>query len=172
MNLLSIWTAPQLLLDFSKLDFSYHDEYLDFNACENGFEDEEETNSYFFSWTGNPDFSYEEFRIIGYDGTGSATAIWIIDNSEGKTLLDQPVVHFDSEGMLGELSANFYDFLWHMANWEVYSEIKEQETTIPHLIEFAIKNAPSYEKNPSELSILANQKAGHFEEYVLSQVKY
>jgi hypothetical protein len=171
MSLLKIWTAPQLIIDFSKLDFYEYNSDIDYFSCKNGFDTQKETENYFFYWAGSSNINYEEFRIIGYDGSGSAIMIWLIDNQEGKTLIDQPVIVIDSEGSVAPLSANFYDFLWSMANLEVYSEKEDKYVLVPHLIDFAKLHALSYEKNDEKIHELAYQKAGHLEEYIKARLK-
>ena len=65
------------------------------------------------AWTGNTELGGAEFRFFGQDGSGGIVGLWLA--RAGAPLVEQPVVHFGSEGELLVVAADVRDFLWLLA---------------------------------------------------------
>ena len=106
---------PALLESLHTLDFAYEDE--DGNGIEfepyDAFYSQADTTHWIRAWTGNAALDGHEYLFFGQDGTGGMVGFWCIRDTE--ELLDQPIVFFGSEGALGVVACNIYDYLWLLA---------------------------------------------------------
>ena len=105
---------PDVLRELHRLEFEYADgDGIDFEPYQE-FTSRGDVQDWFKVWTGNQSSECDDYLIFGQDGTGGYAAIWPV--REGKSLLEQPVVFFGSEGELGVIASNFSDYLWLLAN--------------------------------------------------------
>lgn len=154
---------PDLLIAHNSIEINYQADGIDFEPYE-AFTSEEDTASWIKAWTGNDELDGKEYKIFGENGAGGYVAFWCI--REVDDLLEQPIVFFGSEGELGVIARNFYDYIWLFANgigpYEAvaYPEIKN--TINSNFLKFANDNAKSYEASPSEIIARAQKEFPSF----------
>jgi hypothetical protein len=159
---------PDVLRDLHKLEFDYADgEGIDFEPYQE-FMAREEVQDWFKAWTGNPNAICDDYLIFGQDGTGGYAAIWPIQ--EGKTLLEQPIVFFGSEGELGVVASNFADYLWVLAgNLGPYEAIAYPDNEgMPNttFLPFAKSHATTAKRKVSEILQTAQSEFSEFKKNV------
>jgi hypothetical protein len=102
---------PAVLQQLHALEFDY-DEGYDFEPFP-GFLSEQDTREWIRAWTGDDALDGGEYLVFGSDGMGGNAAIWLVHPD--RTVLEQPIVFFESEGELGVVASDFRDFLWLLA---------------------------------------------------------
>jgi hypothetical protein len=162
---------PALLKELHQLEFDYADgDGMDFEPYDQ-FHPAEENADWIRCWTGNPELTGEEYRIFGQDGTGGYAAFWLVRH--GKSILEQPIVFFDSEGDLGVVARNFQDYLWLLAGgvgpYEAIHGYKRGP--VERFTEFAMKHAASAKKTPGDVLAAARAEFPKFEEDVRALCK-
>lgn len=155
---------PEVLTKLHELEFDYDDgNGMDFEPYKN-FTSEDETQSWFRAWTGNPNADGSKFWIFGQDGTGGYAAIWNIEADKG--LLEQPIVFLGSEGELGVIAQNFSDYLWLLAGgngpYEAVAYPDEQRPPNATFTNFALVHATGIHRNLSEVLADAKEKFPNF----------
>jgi hypothetical protein len=163
---------PPVLKELNALEYDYADgEGMDFEPYEE-FQSAEENASWIRAWTGNKELTGAEYRIFGQDGTGGLAAIWLA--REGKSLLEQPIVFFGSEGELGVVASTFDDYLWLLAGGVGPLEAVSGYGREPNatFTEFATKHAKGQKKTAGD--VLASAKAAFpkFEEQIRALCKH
>ena len=111
---------PNLLQQANALDYDYKDgNGIDFEPYTE-FLSQDDVTTWLKAWTGNKTVEFDELYVFGQDGTGGYAAIWIADRS--KDFLNNPIIFLGSEGELGIVASNFYDYLWVLASGHGPSE--------------------------------------------------
>jgi hypothetical protein len=104
---------PSVMKELHRLEFEYADgSGMDFEPYTE-FLGEDETRNWIRAWTGNMSLDGTEYRIFGQDGSGGYAAFWCV--RPNVSVLGQPIVFFGSEGELGVLASDFWDYLWLLA---------------------------------------------------------
>lgn len=107
------YEMPAILRRLHELEFDYADgDGIDFEPNAE-FLTSEDTADWLRAWTGNQEVDGKEFRVFGQDGTGGYAAFWCKRDASG--LLEQPIVFFGSEGAVGVVARNFFEYLWLLA---------------------------------------------------------
>lgn len=157
-------TFPALLAELHELDVDFDEDNIDFEPYQE-FLCAEDTASWIRAWTGNDALHGSEYRVFGQDGTGGYAAFWLVRKS--KSLLDQPVVFFGSEGELGMVASHFYDYLWLLAGgfgpYEAVESKRHKAKTHAEFTKFAERHAKSYKKKPQEVIAAAKAEFPKFE---------
>lgn len=159
---------PALMKELHRMEFDYaHGKGIDFEPYRE-FMNAEETRDWLRAWTGNPSVLGSEYLVFGQDGTGGLAAFWRARPDED--LLEQPIVFFGSEGELGIIADNFWDFLWLLAGglgpYEAARSPGVARLIQPHLSAFAAKHAPENRQTPVEVLTKARTAFPDFEEKV------
>jgi len=134
---------PELVKKLHSIEIDYADgDGIDFEPYQK-FYTENETADWIKAWTGNAELNGSEYLIFGQDGTGGYAAFWCV--RETSDLLKQPIVFFGSEGELGVVARDFYDYLWLFAfglgPYEAVAYPGMEETENHQFLEFAEKHA-------------------------------
>ena len=104
---------PDVLQELHRLEFDYTDgDGIDFEPA-GQFLSADETRDWIRAWTGNASLDGAEYRVFGQDGSGGLAAFWCV--RPNVSLLGQPIVFFGSEGALGVVANDFWDYLWLLA---------------------------------------------------------
>ncbi|MCL1038088.1 SMI1/KNR4 family protein [Shewanella corallii] len=103
---------PEKLKMLHQIAIDYEDG-IDFEPYEE-FVSSGQTDAWIKLWTCNQTLSGDQFLIFGQDGSGGYAAFWLVNPDQ--PVLEQPVVFFGSEGEAGLIAANFYDYVWLLAN--------------------------------------------------------
>jgi hypothetical protein len=154
---------PDLLEEHNNIEIDYEADGIDFEPYDK-FNSEEDTSGWIKAWTGNNQLDGKEYKIFGQDGTGGYAAFWCIRDIED--LLQQPIVFFGSEGELGVIASNFYDYVWLFANgigpYEAvaYPEIENKINS--NFLKFANDYAKTYEAKTSEIIARAQKEFPNF----------
>jgi hypothetical protein len=157
---------PKLLTQLHQLEFDYDDgEGIDFEPYQE-FQSAEDNADWIQAWTGNKQLTASEYRIFGQDGTGGYAAFWLV--RDGKPILEQPIVFFGSEGELGVVARDFYDYLWLLAEgvgpYEAVSYGADEEgDTNEELAAFAAEHAAAQKKSAAEVLAAAKKEFPDFE---------
>jgi hypothetical protein len=164
---------PPLLAKLHKLQFDYADgEGIDFEPYSE-FLSADDTTRWLRAWTGNSSLGGSDYRVFGQDGTGGYAAFWL--TRPAKTLLEQPVVFFGSEGTLGVVARDFQDYLWLLAAgfgpFEAVEYPKAQRAAVPHFVEFAESHAADRRKTAREILMAATAEFPSFVESVQALCK-
>ena len=159
---------PKPLRSLNKLEFDYLDgEGIDFEPYQKFFS-KDEANHWLKAWTGNESANAENYRVFGQDGSGGLAAVWTV--RAGKTLLDQPIVFFGSEGELGVVASSFADYVWLLAQgvgpYEAIAYGAELGQNSPTFENFARKHAPENERPAAEILESAKNEFPGFEDDV------
>jgi hypothetical protein len=144
---------PPLLTRLLEIECEYDDgNGIDFEPHQ-GFMSAVETQEWFRAWTGNSDVDASCYRIFGQDGTGGYAAFWSVRPTAD--VLRQPIVFFGSEGELGVVATDFFDYLWLLAGrygpYEAVSypiEVREPDEAFAA---FAAAHAPDRRKSVAEV---------------------
>jgi hypothetical protein len=144
---------PKPLRSLNKLQFDYLDgDGIDFEPYQK-FLSKNDADDWLKAWTGNQSANAENYRVFGQDGTGGLAAIWTV--RAGKTLLEQPIVFFGSEGELGVVAGCFADYVWLLAQgvgpFEAISYGAELGRNSPVFEDFARQHAPEHERSATEI---------------------
>ncbi len=159
---------PKLLKELHAIDIDYYED-IDFEPFEEFFS-KEETSDWIKAWTGNKEIDGSEFLVFGQDATGGYAAFWCV--TETKNTLDQPIVFFGSEGEIGVVARNFYEYLWLFANgfgpyeavmWPEGEEVRNEEFYI-----FAEKHASLHKSTVIEVIEKAVNAYPEFKSYINS----
>lgn len=164
---------PELLQKLHRIDIDYDDgNGIDFEPYDSFYSDID-TSSWIKAWTGNTGLDGKEYRIFGQDGSGGYVAFWCIRNT--RDVLEQPVVFFGSEGELGVIARNFYEYVWLFAGgigpYEAvaYPDIELHKNQ--KFIEFAEEHASSYKNSPREIIANATNEFPDFINSVQTQCR-
>jgi hypothetical protein len=158
-------SLPPTMALLHRLEFEDGDgEGIDFEPYQELFP-EDETTTWFRSWTGNKSVSGDAYRIFGQDGSGGYAAFWMV--RPGRPLADQPIVFFGSEGELGVVAANLNDYLWLLAGgvgpYEAIAYPDDEPEPSEQFTKFASKHAPGSKKTPAEVLAAARAEFPGFE---------
>lgn len=158
-------TMPETMRQLHRLEFDYADgDGIDFEPFD-VFMSREETREWFRAWTGNHDVDVDDYLIFGQDGTGGYAAIWNI--FANRSLLEQPIVFFGSEGELGVVASSFSDYLWVLASnhgpYEAvaYPDESRQENT--GFVQFAETHAATARESLQTIRHRAQREFPDFE---------
>jgi hypothetical protein len=159
---------PEILSQLHQLEFDYADgDGIDFEPYQ-AFLSQEDVTDWFRAWTGNADANSDDYLVFGQDGSGGYAAIWYIEKS--KTLLEQPIVFFGSEGELGVIASNFSDYLWLLAcghgAFEAVAYPDESKQPNEVFTAFAKLHATTKQPNIKEILEQANAKFPDFENQI------
>jgi hypothetical protein len=84
-----------------------------------------------------------------------------------KPILEQPIVFFGSEGEVGVVARDFYDYLWLLAAGigpcEAVIGAEDQREPITHFVAFAGKHAAAQRKTATEVLTAAHSEFPGFE---------
>lgn len=155
---------PELLAQLHTIEIDYNDgEGIDFEPYDT-FYDKSDTAEWIKAWTGNNELDGSQYLIFGQDGTGGYAAFWLV--KESKDMLEQPIVFFGSEGELGVVACNFYEYLWLFANgigpYEAVAYPGSQESRNEPFYTFAEKHALSCKSSASEVIARAVKEYPNF----------
>jgi len=144
---------PELMRKLHSIEIDYADGYgIDFEPFER-FYSPDEASDWIKAWTGNAELDGQEYLIFGQDGSGGYAAFWCV--RETSNVLKQPIVFFGSEGELGVVARNFYEYLWLFASglgpYEAVEYPDKQRPIDIHFVEFAEKYSSSYKSTASEV---------------------
>jgi hypothetical protein len=144
---------PSLMKELQRTEFDYaHGKGIDFEPYRE-FMSADETRDWLRAWTGNPSVIGSEYLVFGQDGSGGLAAFWCA--RPDAEVLEQPVVFFGSEGQLGIVASNFWDYLWLLAGGLGPREAVESPVAArliqPHLSAFAGRHAPGNRQTPAEV---------------------
>lgn len=161
---------PKPLRSLNKLEFDYLDgEGIDFEPYQK-FLSKDEANDWLRAWTGNQSANAENYKVFGQDGTGGLAAIW--DVRTGKSLLEQPIVFFGSEGELGVVASCFADYVWLLAQgvgpYEAIAYGAEHGRNSSVFEKFARLYAPENERPAIEILASAKNEYPGFDDDVRS----
>jgi len=124
---------PEALSAVAEVIFDYGAGDADYEPHEH-FLTAEETTSWIRAWTCNQVLDGGDYRVIGEDGTGGYAAFWLI--RPGRSVSEQPVVFFGSEGDLGVVAPDLGGFLWVLADgsgpFEALDERERSRPSRPH----------------------------------------
>jgi hypothetical protein len=157
---------PKLLTQLHQLEFDYDDgNGIDFEPYQE-FQSAEDNADWIKAWTGNQELTASEYRIFGQDGTGGYAAFWLV--RDVGSLLEQPIVFFGSEGELGVVARDFYDYLWLLAAgigpYEAVSyQAGDEEEPLADFVAFAGKHAAAQKKTAAEVLAAARNEFPNFE---------
>ncbi len=159
-------TLPGALAAANSLAYDY-DKGVDFEPYDQ-FQEPAENQSWIRAWTGNQELDGAEYRVFGQDGTGGYAAFWLVN--AGRSLVEQPIVFFGSEGELGVVARNLDDYLWILAGgvgpYEAMSYPESEGTPNEEFVALATEHAPNAHKPATELIRLANEAFPKFEETI------
>ncbi|HEY8359901.1 MAG TPA: hypothetical protein VIL30_20790 [Ramlibacter sp.] len=159
---------PPLLTRLLAIECEYDDgNGIDFEP-HSGFMSASETQDWFRAWTGNQDADASCYHIFGQDGTGGYAAFWL---ARGATdILQQPVVFFGSEGEVGVVARDFFDYLWLLAGrygpYEAVSYPIEDRDAEPAFTAFAAAHASERRKSVGDVIATARAEFPTFVEDV------
>jgi len=157
-------TFPALLAELHELDVDFDEDNIDFEPYQE-FLCAEDNAAWIRSWTKNDSLNASEYRVFGQDGTGGYAAFWLV--RKDKPLLDQPIVFFGSEGELGMVARDFYDYLWLLAGgygpYEAVESKRHKAKVNSEFLRFAERNAKSRKKKPQEVVAAAKAEFPKFE---------
>lgn len=157
-------TFPDLLTQLHEIDVDFDDDNIDFEPYQE-FLSPEDNASWIQSWTGNKSLNGSEYRIFGQDGTGGYVAFWNVRKK--KPLLEQPVVFFGSEGEIGIIAKDFYDYLWLLAGgfgpYEAVESKRHKPKVHVEFTKFAEKNAKDRKRTPKDIIAAAKAEFPKFE---------
>jgi hypothetical protein len=150
---------PGVMKELHLLEFDYaHGRGMDFEPYPE-FLGEEETRKWIRAWTGNRSLDGAEYRVFGQDGTGGYATFWCVRPDVG--VLEQPIVYFDSEGALGVLAYDFWDYLWLLAGgfgpYEALAHADEERAPHAEFTAFANTHAAANKSTPAQ--VLARARA-------------
>ena len=159
---------PKLVQSFNQIEIDYYDgNGIDFEPYDE-FMSEAETQEWLVCWTGNSSCDSSIFKVFGQDGTGGYAAFWLV--RQNVDILEQPVVFLGSEGEVGVVSANFYEFIWLFANGIGPYEAIENPTFIrkvnPAFRGFAEEHAPSYKLDSDQIVKKVKAEFPMFEKFI------
>lgn len=158
---------PTLLAELHELDIDYDEDEIDFEPYQE-FLCAEDNESWIQSWTGNDELTGSEYRVFGQDGTGGYAAFWLV--RKGKPILEQPIVFFGSEGELGVVAKDFYDYLWLLAGgygpYEATEDHGHKAKVNPVFTKFAERHAKDRKRKPKEVIAAAQKEFATFEKDV------
>lgn len=159
---------PKPLRSLNGLEFDYLDgDGIDFEPYRK-FLSKDEANDWLKAWTGNPSASADDYRVFGQDGSGGLAAFWTA--RAGKSLLEQPIVFFGSEGQLGVVASCFADYVWLLAQgvgpYEAIAYGAELGRNSSVFENFARKHAPENERPAAEILESAKSEFPGFEDDV------
>ncbi len=156
-------TFPDLLAELNELDVDFDEDNIDFEPYQE-FLCAEDNATWIRSWTGNDSLNGSEYRVFGQDGTGGYAAFWL--TRKDKPLLDQPVVFFGSEGELGMVARDFYDYLWLLAGgfgpYEAVESKRHKAKVNNAFHKFAETHAKPRKKKPQEVIVAAKAEFPKF----------
>lgn len=155
---------PDLLKKLHLINIDYADgDGIDFEPFDN-FYSEEETSEWIKAWTGNKELNGSEYLIFGQDGTGGYAAFWCVRDTND--LLQQPIVFFGSEGELGVIAQNFYDYIWLFANgigpYEAVAYPGLKRSQNKEFLEFAQTHALSHRGSAKDITAKAKSEFPDF----------
>jgi hypothetical protein len=165
---------PKLLAQLHRLDFDYDEgDGIDFEPYQE-FQSAEDNADWIQAWTRNQQLDGAEYRIFGQDGTGGFAAFWLV--RKGKPILEQPIVFFGSEGELGVVARDFYDYLWLLAAGigpyeAVAYGADDERDPVAELSDFAAKNAEAQKKSAAQVLKAARAEFPEFEKEVRALCK-
>jgi hypothetical protein len=164
---------PPRLAQLHKLKFDYADgNGIDFEPYP-AFLSEEETQSWFRAWTGNPKADGRRLLVFGQDGTGGYAAFWVQPGCDD--ILGQPVVFLGSEGELGVVASDFDDYLWLLAgNHGPVEAVAYPATSGPtnrKFAKFALKHSAQPRMSATEVVSAASAAFPGFKEWVRQQCR-
>jgi len=137
--------------DMDQIDYEPYDEL--WPASENA--------DWLAAWTGNADADSTVFRVFGMDGSGGQVALWLIHAD--KDLLEQPVVFLGSEGEVGVVARDLWDYMWLLAQgigpYEAVEYGADLAKVQPDFMDFAKRTRPDREASAAD--ILAAAKAAY-----------
>ena len=143
---------PDLLAELNELDVDFDDDNIDFEPYQE-FLCAEDNTAWIRAWTKNDTLDGSEYRVFGQDGTGGYAAFWLA--RKDKPLLDQPIVFFGSEGELGIIARDFYDYLWLLAGgfgpYEAVENKKHKAKVSAEFNRFAERHAKARKKKPQDV---------------------
>lgn len=157
-------TFPDLLTQLHEIDVDFDDDNIDYEPYQE-FLSAEDNASWMQAWTGNKSLNGSEYRIFGQDGTGGYVAFWIVRKK--KPLLDQPIVFFGSEGEIGVIAKDFYDYIWLLAGgfgpYEAVESKRHKPKVHAGFTKFAEKNAKDRKRTPKDIIAAAKAEFPKFE---------
>jgi hypothetical protein len=157
-------TFPALLSELHELDIDFDEDNIDFEPYQE-FRCAEDNAEWIQAWTRNDALSASEYRIFGQDGTGGYAAIWLV--RKDKPLLEQPIVFFGSEGNVGVVATDFYDYLWLLAGGfgpcEAVENKRHKAKPNAEFTKFAERHAKSRKKKPLDVIAAAEAEFPKFE---------
>lgn len=157
-------TLPALLSELHELDIDFDEDNIDFEPYQE-FLCAEDNTSWIQAWTGNKKLGGLEYRIFGQDGTGGYVAFWVV--RKNKPILDQPVVFFGSEGELGIIAVDFYDYLWLLAAgygpYEATQSKRHKPKANAGFTKFAEQHAKARKKTAQQIIAAAKAEFPTFE---------
>ncbi len=155
---------PSLLAELHELDVDYEEDGIDFEPYQE-FLCAEDNDTWMKAWTGNDSQSGADYRVFGQDGTGGYVAFWLV--RKGKPILEQPIVFFGSEGELGIVARDFYDYLWLLAGgygpYEAVEQRGHKARMNSTFMKFAERNAKERKRKPLEVVSAAKKEFPTFE---------
>jgi hypothetical protein len=159
---------PAVLSELHRLEFDYADgEGIDFEPYEE-FTPRDDVQRWFKAWTGNQQVECDDYLIFGQDGTGGYVAIWPV--RDGKSLVDQPIVFFGSEGEIGVIAQNFSDYLWLLGSnigpYEAVAYPDDDRATNDVFLAFANAHATTPRRKVAEIIEAAQSEFPTFEESI------
>ena len=157
-------TFPSLLSELHELDVDFDEDNIDFEPYQE-FLCADDNVAWIRSWTGNASLSGSEYRIFGQDGTGGYAAFWLV--RKNKALLEQPIAFFGSEGEVGIVAKDFYDYLWLLAGgygpYEAVESKRHKAKVNAAFTELAECHAKDRKKKPLEVVAAAKAEFPTFE---------
>lgn len=165
-------TFPAVLAELHELDVDFEEDNIDFEPYQE-FLCAEDNASWIRAWTGNKSLDAGEYRVFGQDGTGGYAAFWLV--RKDKPILDQPIVFFGSEGELGVVATDFYDYLWLLASgfgpYEAVESKRHKPKVNAQFTKFAERHAKNRKRKPQEIIAAAKAEFPKFEADVRSLCK-
>jgi hypothetical protein len=74
---------------------------------------EDDTNTWFRTWTRNEAPGPAPYRLFGADSQGGHAGFWLI--RPATPVIGQPIVYFGAERRVGVVARSFSDYLWLLA---------------------------------------------------------
>jgi hypothetical protein len=154
--------------ELHRIEFDYaHGKGIDFEPYDQ-FMSADETRDWLRAWTGNPTVDGSEYLVFGQDGTGGLAAFCQV--RADADVLELPIVFFGSEGSLGVVASNFWDYLWLLAGGLGPCEAVESPGVARavqfEFSAFANRYAPGSKRTPAEVLARARTTFPDFEEKV------
>lgn len=159
---------PEIIKKFNSLDFDYAGgEGYDYEPF-NEFLSKDKTLEWIHAWTGNTKIQDINLLVFGMDGSGGYACIWSIQPE--LPILEQPIVFIGSEGEIGVVADNFYDFLWVFADGygpcEVINRDRAKDEYRALYVDFANHNSITKRKQADEIVDNTKSKYPDFDKFI------